>query len=719
MDSDHTTSDVKQAVDDISYEKPQLSRSERIETTYNEWMSESNIKSQRKIAKQYDFSSSTLNDRIKGANSWAERAQKLQRIWPEEKTIMIETIERLQSWNWFARVQHVRFMAEQLLIARDDRDSLDKYHSLLSSSIVNASTNINWIHKFMTRHKHLISKYVSPLNKNRVMAQSSAILGKWFDLFQRYRTLYKIKNDNIYNMNEKNFLQNVIAKLRIIISKHEINQLITQSDNREWTFLIECVSMTGRKLRPWIIFKEVVFQKIWIDVYSEAHFTCSENDWINNEIDLLWLQICFDVKTVTIDDEYRILIVNGHASHISTKIIEFCVQKRIILLCFPAHITHILQSLDVGVFASLSTTYKNDLHAMTQYEADYAIDKVDFLEVFKPAREKAMTISNIEGAYAKASLESFNSQPILHEYRDRENPALNIESSSTHYSIIFTISSSSDFLVEVTIICTSSNGEIRNVVMTLHNSLQMKKLLKQTLNMSQNADRIAQKVDKSALHAFASATLMIDQTEQLMILVSKKKFKKKRKKGALQGARCMNQEVLDERRLNWDWNSACKRLDEIHLNVFDLTRKKTHEKRVARRETIKSKQLAKIKIIVSSTKKQFAVAASSAKREDLITISAKKTAKEIAKETFTKRSNAKTISIAEKNITTANNELVARSTKRSDVSTKKKRKKLLMSLPIRVNNQNLERERWKRKKNDLIDQPLGQGQRQRRPSSRM
>lgn len=256
------------------------------------------------------------------------------------------------------------------------------------------------------------------------------------------------------------------------------------------------------------------------------------------------------MKIATTNDEYRIFIVNEHASHINTKTIEFYVQKRIILLCLSVHIIHILQSLNVDVFVSLLTTYKNDLHEMTRYEIDYAIDKVDFLKLLKSTREKAMTISNIENAYAKTNLESFNFEFILHEYRNRKNSTLNIKSLKTHYSIIIIISNSFNFLVEITIICINSNDEIRNVVMISHNSLEMKKLLKQTLNMSKNVDRIIQKVNKSTLRAFVNVILMIDQIKQLMTLIFKKEFKKKRKKRIVQNAQCLNQKIFDEKRLN-------------------------------------------------------------------------------------------------------------------------------------------------------------------------
>ena len=88
--------------------------------------------------------------------------------------------------------------------------------------------------------------------------------------------------------------------------------------------------------------------------------------------------------------------------------------------------------------------------------------------------------------------------------------------------------------------------------MTPHNDVQVRELLKQALDMPEDAVQIVQKVGKSALHALANATLLNSQTEQLMTLVSKKESKKERKKGAFSGARVLNQDVLDERRLDWD-----------------------------------------------------------------------------------------------------------------------------------------------------------------------
>ena len=85
----------------------------------------------------------------------------------------------------------------------------------------------------MKRHSSIKTAYISSLNKERVMTQNSAIFMNWFQLFLSLKMKYDIQNSDIYNMNEKGFMMKVIAKLRVMISKHEKKTYMTQSENRE------------------------------------------------------------------------------------------------------------------------------------------------------------------------------------------------------------------------------------------------------------------------------------------------------------------------------------------------------------------------------------------------------------------------------------------------------------------------------------------------------
>lgn len=96
---------------------------------------------------------------------------------------------------------------------------------------------------------------------------------------------YNIQSKSLYNMNEKNFMIDLINKQRVICFKNEYITII-QNNNKKWIIFIECVNATKRKLHDYFLFKNKQIKKIWIDVLKfENVILMTENDWINNEID--------------------------------------------------------------------------------------------------------------------------------------------------------------------------------------------------------------------------------------------------------------------------------------------------------------------------------------------------------------------------------------------------------------------------------------------------
>ena len=221
-------------------------------------------------------------------------------------------------------------------------------------------------------------------------------------------------------MDEKGFLMGVIKKLKVVIPRYEEKKHITQPGNREWVSIIECISTDGRKLEPWVIFKAKQLQKAWYECEYNGHIATSENGWTDNWIGLQWLEHCFEKETSNQKGEYRMLILDGHASHVTTAAIQFCVDHKILLLCLPAHTTHILQPLDVGIFAPLSIIYSNHIQRKSRLGATYSIDKVDFLETYQRSREEAITSANIISAWAKVGLNPYDPMRILKDYPEKD-----------------------------------------------------------------------------------------------------------------------------------------------------------------------------------------------------------------------------------------------------------------------------------------------------------
>jgi hypothetical protein len=77
---------------------------------------------------------------------------------------------------------------------------------------------------------------------------------------------------------------------------------------------------------------------------------------------LAWLKQVFNRSTkAKAQSSYRLLILDGHGSHLTMDFIEYCDQNKILLAVYPPHSTHTLQALDVSMFKPLSTAYSNEV----------------------------------------------------------------------------------------------------------------------------------------------------------------------------------------------------------------------------------------------------------------------------------------------------------------------------------------------------------------------
>ena len=113
--------------------------------------------------------------------------------------------------------------------------------------------------------------------------------------------------------------------------------------------------------------------------------------------------------------EHRILVLDGHSLHINNiEFIEHCIQHNIHLLCLPAHTTHILQPLDIGLFSPLGAYYKQELEDFQRNHGSYwKMRKGDFYPMLQRAREKAMTSNNVVSAWRASGMIPFNRQRVL------------------------------------------------------------------------------------------------------------------------------------------------------------------------------------------------------------------------------------------------------------------------------------------------------------------
>lgn len=98
------------------------------------------------------------------------------------------------------------------------------------------------------------------------------------------------------------------------------------------------------------------------NILNGARYRKSKKGYNEKDICFWYVKEHFDPLTQEFDENgnlrHRLLILDGHGSHLTYDIIKYCMSRNIHILCLPGHSTHRLQPMDVGIFGPLDREYK-------------------------------------------------------------------------------------------------------------------------------------------------------------------------------------------------------------------------------------------------------------------------------------------------------------------------------------------------------------------------
>ena len=150
-------------------------------------------------------------------------------------------------------------------------------------------------------------------------------------------------------------------------------------------------------------------RRIYSPLYS---FALSENGWTDWEIALQWLEKNFDPLTrEKAAGQTRVLLVDGHSSHLSLPFLLACRERNIVVLCYPPHCTHALQGLDVVCFAKMKTEWRLALDNFYD-KTKRGVNKEDFAEIFGHAYNKAFSHDTVIAAFRATGVHPYDPSVI-------------------------------------------------------------------------------------------------------------------------------------------------------------------------------------------------------------------------------------------------------------------------------------------------------------------
>lgn len=273
----------------------------------------------------------------------------------------------------------------------------------------------NWVTSFVQRHPDLATHFSRRYDYERAKNEDPKVIRVWFDCVLRTIQENGILPEDIYNFDETGFAMGLTTTAKIVTrSEYYGRRSLLQPGNREWVTVIESINASGWVLPPCVIFKGKVLIEGWFDdLPDDWRFEVSPNGWTTDEIGLRWLRKHF-IPTTTgrTRGKYRLLVLDGHGSHLTPEFDQVCAENNIIPICMPAHSSHVLQPLDVGCFAVLKRSYGRLVENKMRLGINH-IDKLDFLNAYPTARAEAFQSQTIQNSFAATGLAPYDPERVL------------------------------------------------------------------------------------------------------------------------------------------------------------------------------------------------------------------------------------------------------------------------------------------------------------------
>jgi transposase len=392
-------------------------------------------KSSYEAAKQLRVSKDTVTRRVNGGLSRSQARQQQQKLSYEQENVLLKWIKQLTISGYSPGHQLLKEIAEELRTKRTynlDNASLNSLELPPQYTL-----GRDWVPRFILRHPHLTVAIGRRIESVRMDGATKEVLNAWFNAYKKVVEECKITQENTYNMDESGFSIGTMESTRIIFDSTLRTKHQAHPGRQEWVSMVECICADGTILPPLGIFKGKNVLQNWIpnEVLEQWFFSANTKGWTSNLHGLEWLKRVFEPSTRTkANGQYRLLICDGHDSHISGSFIAHCLQNRIVLLILPPHTSHLLQPLDVAIFGPLKKRLTAALSNLNQAQL-VRIQKIEWMEAYIQARLDVCNHQNIESAWRGAGLFPFNPQRALRTMVQEEPYELERPKTPTQFDI--------------------------------------------------------------------------------------------------------------------------------------------------------------------------------------------------------------------------------------------------------------------------------------------
>ena len=143
---------------------------------------------------------------------------------------------------------------------------------------------------------------------------------------------------------------------------------------------------------------------------KEYKFSYLPKGWRNDKLVLEGVEKVFLPDVGVKCGAWTVLsIFDGHGSNITYELISRCLQSNVFLLCLPAHSTHLLQPLDVGLFSPYQHFWGRAVDDYVRLGQNIVgIKKALFIPFLTKARNSTFTTQSITQCFLATGIHPLN-----------------------------------------------------------------------------------------------------------------------------------------------------------------------------------------------------------------------------------------------------------------------------------------------------------------------
>ena len=348
----------------------------------------------RGVSKKFNIPRSTLSDIINGRSS---EVKPINASGPKP-FLTVEGEEKIV--EWVINSASIGFPVRKYNLCLTVQKIIND--SGIKTPFKNNYPGDKWYKLFLKRHPHLSQRTSEGISKGRAIVTEEA-LRLWFKGLKDYLESIKCLDiledpSRIVNGDETAF--QLCPKTGKVLCPKKWKNIyeINVGNEKETITVLLFITAAGKTVIPMIVYPYVrIPEAISNSVPEEWSIGRSESGWMRSETFYEYMANDFN-KWLNENNIKRpiLCLVDGHKSHLTMHLSEFCSNNQIILYSLLPNSTHIIQPADVSVFKPLKTNWRKTVLEWKSIPENF--DKTLSKETFAPLVKLTLERTSLESS---------------------------------------------------------------------------------------------------------------------------------------------------------------------------------------------------------------------------------------------------------------------------------------------------------------------------------